>query len=198
MMETLWGAIGGYLLGSIPVGFLLVRWKKNIDIRTVGSGNIGATNVTRVLGKPWGVSVAIFDMAKGGVLVLMCKYLLGMDPMALTVIGIASVLGHNFPVWLRFKGGKGVSTTYGVLFALCPLGALLSGAVWYVTMRITKYVSVASMASVCLAPFFMKLLGSHPYYVYGGVILAFLVLIRHKSNIRNLIEGKELKVGNKR
>ena len=194
MLEAFLGAMMGYLLGSIPVGYLLVLWKKKIDIRTVGSGNIGATNVTRVLGKPWGIAVAIFDMAKGGVLVLLCKFFFGVDPLTLAAIGIASILGHDFPVWLHFRGGKGVSTTYGVIFALCPLAALISGAVWYGTMRVTKYVSLASIISVCLAPMFMKLMGANQYYVYAGIIMAILVIIRHHKNIENLMKGKELKV----
>jgi len=126
-MEWLW-PLAGYLAGSIPTGYLLVRVLKGQDIREFGSGNIGATNVGRILGKPWAVFVALFDMAKGGLVVLSALASGVNSPWVLAATALAGVAGHNYPAWLRFSSGKGVATSFGVLFFLDPLATLIGGA----------------------------------------------------------------------
>lgn len=183
----------GYLFGAIPAGYVAVRWKKGIDIRTVGSGNIGATNVGRILGKKWAVAVAAFDMAKGGLVVLAGIAAGVCDPVALGLAGAAAVLGHDYPIWLRFRGGKGISTTYGVAFVFNPFAALAAGLFWYTVLRACRYVSVASMASVCAMPLLMMLFGEPAAYVLSCTALAALAVLRHSGNIRKLIDGTEEK-----
>lgn len=195
-MFYLWIAVG-YLLGSCPAGYLLVKVLTGNDIRTLGSCNIGATNVGRVLGKKWAIVTAIFDMSKGGIAVLLALFF-GVDsPTVLAMTGGAAVIGHNYPVWLRFKGGKGVATTFGVLACFDffnPWPAMLGGIVWYVIMRGSRYVSVASMLSLFCAALLMPLFSMpRPYYVTAG-LLALLCVWRHRANIRRLLSGTESKV----
>jgi glycerol-3-phosphate acyltransferase PlsY len=186
--------IAGYLFGSIPAGYLAVRWKKGIDIRTIGSGNIGATNVGRILSKKWSIAVAVFDMAKGGI-VLMAAMTAGVrDPLVLGLSGFAAVIGHDYPLWLHFNGGKGISTSYGVVFLLNPIVALGAGAVWYATLKLSRYVSVASMVSLWTMPLFMTLLGAPGAYVFSCAALASLAVLRHSGNIRKIREGTETKI----
>jgi len=190
----LWVA-AGYLGGSIPFGYLAARIFRGVDIRTYGSGNIGATNVGRLMGRGWAIGVALFDMAKGGLVVLAARLCGVADPWILAAAGLAGVCGHNFPVWLGFRGGKGVATSYGVLFFLDPVTALVGGAAWFLIMKGTRYVSVASMLSLWITPFILVALSRpFPYAVAAG-LMAVLSLARHRSNIRNLLSGEEGKVG---
>ncbi len=194
-MSSSWLLVGvGYLLGSVPAGYLAVRWKKGTDIRTLGSGNIGATNVGRILGRKWSVAVAVFDMAKGGI-VLVAGMASGVtDPLVLGLSGFAAVIGHDYPLWLHFRGGKGISTSYGVVFILNPVAALGAGAVWYATLKLSRYVSVASLVSLWSMPVFMVLLNAPGAYAVSGVALAILAVLRHSGNIRNILEGTESKI----
>lgn len=114
-----------YLLGSAPMGYLVVKIVRGEDIRNYGSGNIGATNVGRVMGKRWAIVVGIFDIVKGGLALLIAKMLGVTSPQVLSIMGVVAVLGHNFPVWLKFKGGKGVATTFGVIFMFHPLASII-------------------------------------------------------------------------
>lgn len=191
-MSIVWLALG-YLVGSIPTGYLAVRRLKGIDIRTRGSGNIGATNAGRVLGREWAVAIAVFDMLKGGIIVLIAsRFISGSLVPALT--GAMAVVGHVYPVWLNFKGGKGVATTFGVFGFFNffnPLPALLGGLVWYLTLEKTKYVSVASMAGLIVAALLMPVFNMpRPYYVVA-LLLAALVVWRHRSNIERILCGDE-------
>jgi glycerol-3-phosphate acyltransferase PlsY len=186
--------IAGYLFGSIPAGYLAVRWKKGIDIRTVGSGNIGATNVGRILSKKWSIAVAVFDMAKGGIVLIVGMTAGVHDPLVLGLSGFAAVIGHDYSLWLHFSGGKGISTSYGVVFVLNPIVALGAGAVWYVTLKLSRYVSVASMVSLWTMPVFMTLLGAPGAYVFSCTALAALAVLRHTGNIRKIREGTEDKI----
>ena len=201
MENALWVLLG-YLFGSFPSGFLLVRLLKGIDIRTVGSGNIGATNVGRCVGRFWAVVVSVADMLKGGFAVLLARALA--TPVAdiswlLAGVGVASVLGHNFPVWLGFRGGKGVSTTYGMLFFLAPpvscYAVLAGGAVWFLLLGIWRYVSLASMLSLWVVALVFAALHAGPAPVAATVFLALLVLVRHRENVKRLLAGKEPRVG---
>jgi glycerol-3-phosphate acyltransferase PlsY len=196
-------AVGGYLIGSIPFGWLLAR-ARGIDIMRHGSGNIGATNVGRILGRSWGVLVFALDFAKGAVppaLALLPEGD-GLLPGALPVTaGIAAFLGHLFPVWLRFRGGKGVATGAGALAVIVPLWAAGVVVVWAVVTLATRYVSVGSLvAAVALVGMQLALTGE-PLGREQVVVTAFcgaasaLVFVRHSGNIRRLIAGTENRVG---
>ena len=194
---AVWMALA-YLLGSIPTGFLLVKYYKGIDIRTVGSGNMGATNVRRILGKEWGIVVAIVDMLKGviGLLGAMASGIT--NPWVISLVALSGVLGHNFPVWLKFKGGKGISTSYGVIFLLWPLNsfaiALMGGVVWYALMRTTRYVSLASVLSLFAVTLFFLILKAPIAFILFSLLIAILSAWRHHDNIKRIINGTESQV----
>lgn len=184
-----------YLLGSAPMGYLVVKLVKGDDIRKYGSGNIGATNVGRVMGKKWAIAVGIFDITKGGLALLIARVLGVSSPQLLSLLGVVAVLGHNFPVWLKFKGGKGVATSFGVIFMFYPLASILGGVVWYCVMKVSRYVSLASMISLASTPIWLKLFGADISYIVASCFLAFLTIVRHHANIRRLLAGTEHKVG---
>lgn len=192
----------GYLFGSFPSGYVFFRLFRGKDIRTLGSGNIGATNVGRFMGKKWAVIVAVSDMFKGGIAVLLAIFSGVTDPFVIAVIGFAGVLGHNFPIWLRFRGGKGVSTTFGVIMFFDPplsfVVAALGGIVWFLAMKISRYVSLASLISLFSLPLLFILFRVNIHYVLVSLMLAILSTIRHQTNLRRIVEGTELKVGAKR
>ena len=194
--------IGSYLLGSIPAGYLAGRIA-GVDIRNTGSGNIGATNVMRVLGRGYGYSVFALDFLKGLAAVRMSIFVTRHTHMAATpteLIGIAAavscVIGHIFPVWLQFKGGKGVATSAGALFGLMPVAALIGALIWIVIFQVTRYVSVASITAAIVLPiviFVMMSLGqvATAALFYFSVCLAAVVVFRHRSNLSRLMRGSE-------
>jgi acyl phosphate:glycerol-3-phosphate acyltransferase len=186
----------GYLLGSIPFGLLLTRVAGLGDIRAIGSGNIGATNVLRT-GNRWLAAVTLLlDIAKGWAAVAVVGRDWGFfGPLdAGLIAGMAAVVGHNFPVWLKFKGGKGVATTLGVLFgALAPIGAAAC-AVWLLVAGTLRYSSLASMAALAAAPFVAYWLGATPVALVAAA-LALLAIFRHHGNIERLLNGTEPKIG---
>ncbi len=193
---TLFWIFAGYCAGSCPTGYLLAKYLKNTDIREFGSGNIGATNAGRLLGKKYAVFIALFDMLKGGIVVLLAS-LCGQGTWAVALAGVFSVLGHNYPVWLNFKGGKGVATTFGVIFFynfFTPLPALLGGAVWYVVMKTTRYVSAASIIGLFAAALLTVVFQMPAPYFYASFALAVLSAYRHKANIKRIKAGTETKV----
>jgi glycerol-3-phosphate acyltransferase PlsY len=182
--------LGGYLIGSIPFGLLLTKFTGLEDIRNIGSGNIGATNVLRTGKKGLAAATLLLDGGKGAFAALTFMTL-GTD-MAL-ISGLMAVLGHNFPVWLKFKGGKGVATTLGVLLAISwPVG-LLSILTWLVTAAVFHYSSLAALLSLIAAPVYMYFLDD-PHHVFIAATLATLSIIRHHENIRRLIKGVESKI----
>jgi glycerol-3-phosphate acyltransferase PlsY len=195
-------ALLSYLLGSIPAGYLAGRMA-GIDIREAGSGNIGATNVTRTLGRRYGYPVFVVDFAKGALAVCVSIFLgrhLEAKPVSTEIYGIVGaiccVLGHVFPVWLGFKGGKGVATSAGVLFGLMPLAAAIGLAVWVITFEVTRYVSIASIAATMALP--VTVLGlTHARHTNGMALfyftlcLAAVVIFRHRSNLARLLRGTE-------
>jgi glycerol-3-phosphate acyltransferase PlsY len=198
-------ALGSYLIGSIPSGYLAGRLA-GIDIRATGSGNIGATNVTRALGKRYGYSVFLADFSKGLSAVLIPKlishYFFGSPNLAhllQVVAGFFCVLGNAFPVWLHFRGGKGMATSAGVIFGLMPLPALAGVVVWVVTFATTRYVSLASIAAsiampiIVIAMMYFRVI-TEPLLLYVSIGLATLVVLRHRSNISRLIHGTEDRV----
>ncbi len=185
------GAVGAYLLGSIPFGLVLTRLAGGGDIRAIGSGNIGATNVLRTGNKPLAALTLLLDAAKGAVAVL----ILGLwGPEAAAVGAIAVLLGHLFPVWLGFKGGKGVATGLGVLLAyLWPVG-LLALAVWLAVVAATRYSSLAAVAAAIAAPILAWLISGEALPVAVVIVMAVLILVRHSDNIGRLLRGEETKI----
>ncbi len=191
-----------YIAGATPFGYLVARWK-GLDIRQHGSGNIGATNVIRVLGKKIGLPVFAMDLFKGLLPVLLAKswsLQSGYDPVwPMLVAALGSVLGHNFTFWLRFRGGKGVATSAGAMIAVLPLALLVAVLVWLLFFLATRYVAVASIAAGLSLPatvLSQRLLSAPadrpalPLLVFAAVI-GFLAVWRHRSNIRRLREGTE-------
>jgi glycerol-3-phosphate acyltransferase PlsY len=194
--------IGSYLLGSIPFGYLAGRIA-GIDIRTHGSGNVGATNVIRTLGKAYGYPVFVADFLKG-LAAVKISTLIGMraqpEWVSSEIFGIAaaiaSVIGHSFPIWLSFKGGKGVATSAGALFALAPVAAVIAAAIWILTFLLTRYVSLASVAAATALPLIILIaiwLGGGPgrSLFYVSVCLAVVIVWRHRSNLSRLMRGTE-------
>jgi acyl-phosphate glycerol 3-phosphate acyltransferase len=195
-------ALVSYLLGSIPAGYIAGRIA-GIDIRHAGSGNIGATNVTRVLGKRYGYPVFIVDFLKG-LMAVSLSILIEKRAQPISaptelfgiVAAISSVIGHAFPVWLSFKGGKGVATSMGALFGLMPFMALIGIAVWVITFEVTRYVSVASMTAALAVPISILILmplkqTGGAVLLYFSICLAALVIFRHRSNLSRLVRGTE-------
>jgi glycerol-3-phosphate acyltransferase PlsY len=194
----------GYFAGSLPTGYLLAR-AKGVDIRKTGSGNIGATNVFRVLGKPAGVLVMVVDGLKG---YAACAWgtdamlhLLGATPATAEpfriVAGIAAVLGHSFTCWLRFKGGKGVATSAGVYFALAPMAAGVAVGTWVTALLITRYVSVASILAAVALPLTVWLTPNSLALRIVTTALGAMVIWKHRSNVQRLLSGTENRFGKK-
>lgn len=182
--------IFAYLVGSIPFGLLWGRIFADVDIRDYGSGNIGATNMNRVLGKKLGAATLASDMLKAVVCGLLARFLL-QDILLASLVGLATILGHCFPIYLRFAGGKGVATVFGNLIALSPLSALISLIVWLVTYRISKVSALGALVASTLMPIEIYfLVGPKPAIVFIGVVI--LVFYRHKDNIARMRQGKEL------
>ena len=184
-----------YLLGSIPFGLLITRAMGAGDIRKIGSGSIGATNVLRTGRKGLAAATLLLDAIKGAVAVLIGAYVAG--DVGEFVCGVAAVVGHMFPVWLTFRGGKGVATGFGVLIAANPLAALACGAVWAAVAWLVKISSVAGLSAVVAAPFLVwAITRSNPLTLMAAIV-AVLIVIRHHANIRRLLAGTEPKIGQK-
>jgi len=183
--------VGGYLIGSVPFGLLLTKAAGLGDIRQVGSGNIGATNVLRTGRKGLAAATLILDGLKGAVAVLLARQFLGDQDV---VVGTAAVLGHLFPVWLGFRGGKGVATGLGVLLAAAwPVG-LACCAVWLVAAKLLKMSSAAALTAFAAAPLFALVLSSMDHALMA-LLIAVLVFWRHEANIRRLLAGTEPRIG---
>ena len=195
MIEYTLAALAGYLLGSIPFGLVLTKLAGLGDIREIGSGNIGATNVLRTGRKGLALATLLLDGGKGAIAAALAWALIGET--AGLIAGFAAVLGHNFPVWLRFKGGKGVATTLGVVFVMAwPVG-LGACATWLVMANLFRISSLAALTALALAPVYALLLGKpEQALMFAG--LAVLGFIRHKANIRRLLKGEEPKFGKKK
>jgi glycerol-3-phosphate acyltransferase PlsY len=195
--------IGGYLLGSIPFGVIATRMAGLGDIRKVGSGNIGATNVLRTGRKDLAAITLIGDGGKGAVAVglahlLATTYAPGAEPLACALAGGASFFGHVFPVWLGFKGGKGVATFLGVLLAAAwPVG-LLACATWLAVARLLRISSLSALIAAALSPLYALALGRPLPTVILAAVLAALIFIRHHENIRRLLNGTEPRIGAKK
>lgn len=187
-----------YLLGSIPFGFLLVRIFRHEDVRKQGSGNIGATNVLRSGSKTLGVLTLLLDMGKGVAAVLLAANLSGGRENTMVLSTLFVILGHIFPVWLRFRGGKGVATAFGAFLALSPWMALASFGIFLIILLLTRYVSLASILGTISYPILVLLaLPRSESNLYRVVICccALLILVRHEKNISRLVRGVEYRFG---
>ena len=193
-MITALAALFGYLLGSIPFGLLLTRAAGGPDIRDIGSGNIGATNVLRTGRKGLAAATLLCDMLKGTAAVLVATHFSGHE--AALAAGLAAFLGHLFPVWLKFKGGKGVATYIGVLIGLAWPAALIFGAIWIVAAVAGRYSSLAALIASTLTPLVLWFLGK-PSVAVLFIVLTALLWIMHRDNIRRLLLGSEGKIGAK-
>ena len=202
-----------YLVGSIPFGLVLTRIVKGVDLREIGSKNIGTTNVLRTGSKSLALATLILDMGKGGLVVLFsfggflpisesvanlslhATFITSLNTMAL-VIGFGAILGHCFPIWLKFKGGKGVATTFGALLAAVPFTGLIALATWLAVAVSTRYSSLSALTACAVAPI-------ATLFIYGTApaVLCLLITLfvwwRHKDNIKRLLTGEESKIGNK-
>jgi len=185
--------IGAYLIGSIPVGYLLCRFIKKIDIRKYGSGNIGATNVYRVAGGKLASAVLVLDILKGLLPVVVAKYLSLPVPYVIST-GIASIAGHNFSIFLKGRGGKGVSTGFGVVIGLFPFPALFSLLVWVAVIMTGRYVSLGAITASLFLPFFIYLFQKDILLTTTGIIISILILYAHRSNIKRLLTKKENRI----
>lgn len=196
-------ALGAYLLGSVPFGYLAAR-SRGIDLRTVGSGNIGATNAMRVLGKPAGIAVFALDTLKGWAAVALLPLVVSAGlgapapgPGLRILAGVCAVLGHNYTCWLRFRGGKGVATSAGVLYGLMPVMGLIATAAFFAAFAATRIVSVGSLAAAVSLPVSAWFFEADRRLFALALALGLLVIFRHRGNLRRLLAGTEPRLGQK-
>lgn len=191
--------MAAYLVGSVPFGLLIARKVKGINIREFGSKNIGATNVFRVVGKKWGILVFLLDAVKGCTAVHLPSWTGSSFPVSILILlGITAILGHSFPIWIAFQGGKGVATSFGVFLALTPLPAFSSFVLFLFILFLGR---ILSLASLCAAVFFPLMIyftyrASPDFAWYEGVslLLAFFIFYTHRQNLRRLLRGEEKKL----
>jgi glycerol-3-phosphate acyltransferase PlsY len=197
MLEAALALLASYLLGAIPTSHLVSRLFAKIDLRKHGSGNLGATNLYRVLGWKYAIPVALFDIAKGAIPVMVFAPMVMNSELFAVTCGVAAILGHVFSVFVGFKGGKGVATAAGVMLGLTPLALAVAAGVWAVVVLLTGYVSLGSIAAAAILPFAVYLL-EHPttsalFWVDGAVAAGVIFL--HRRNIQRLLRGTESRFG---
>ncbi len=183
----------GYLSGSLIFGELIAK-AKGVDLRSIGSGNVGATNVTRALGKKFGAVVFFLDMLKGLIPTALAVTLKAPESPTVSLVGIAAVLGHMFPVFHKFRGGKGVATAFGVVLGISWKPALILIILWAMALYITRFVSVASMLSSLSAIIVFLAMDYPPNLIMMALIISALIIFKHRSNIQRLISGEEPKI----
>ena len=187
-----------YLLGSIPFGYLIVKWRKGVDVRATGSRSIGATNVMRNLGPAGFLATLVPDAAKGYGSVLIASRLTGNDPRWVAAAAVAAVAGHIFPVWLGFRGGKGVATGLGVFLGLAPVPMAACLLLFALVVAVWRYISLGSIISTAAFPAAVRLIQHPPTpIVLGAIAVAALIIGKHHANIRRLLSGTESKIGKK-
>jgi acyl phosphate:glycerol-3-phosphate acyltransferase len=205
--------IGAFLVGSVPTGSIIASLK-GIDLKNAGSGNIGATNVMRTMGKDAALLTLMGDMLKGMVMILVVRTFLpgaggqfaGVLPVYFTdagvafegALGLAAILGHNFSVFLKFRGGKGVATSLGVALALSPYAALLAATIWLLTFNLTRYSSLSGIVAFCAFPGCIYIIDCSGEKIVTAVIIAFMILVTHRDNIQRLMAGTENKFSRKK
>jgi len=186
-----------YLLGSVSFSVLLAKSLKGIDIRQHGSGNAGATNTLRVLGKGPAILVLALDVLKGIAAVWIGRWLGGDSAWVASLCGIAAIIGHNWPVYFRFRGGKGIATTIGVMATLVFFPALYAGIIAILSIVFTRYVSLGSLIFVFLTPVFLAVTGEFGPYFWASLVICVFAFWRHRTNIVKIAQGKENKLGSK-
>lgn len=197
---SLWPALLAYVVGATPFGFLAGKLH-GLDIRDHGSGNIGATNVLRTLGKPVGITVLVLDILKGLVPVLVARLISDSSPLHIAT-AVAAILGHNYTFWLRFKGGKGIATTGGAMAPVMPLAFGVAVVFWLLLLKTTRYVSVASVGAALSIPTTLLVASLvtgrwDPYVLGFGVFVCLLAVWKHRSNIARLRRGEENRFGSR-
>jgi len=197
-MDIILFFVGAYLVGSIPSSYLIVKLLKGIDIREHGSGNPGATNVFRVAGAIPGIITFVMDLVKGLLPVLVANGHFGEDRLLLAIAtGLCAMSGHMWTIFLGFKGGKGVATGTGVFAALLPVPTVCAFAVFSLVLLFTRYVSLGSISAALSLPLFSYFRGEQKILTFSAVLVAVLIIYKHRSNIMNLLAGKENKIGAK-
>jgi acyl-phosphate glycerol 3-phosphate acyltransferase len=195
MTRELACAVAAYLLGSISFAVVLVRLVRGVDVRREGSGNAGATNVLRTSGKALAILTMLLDVGKGALAVLVMRSIT-YDPLWLGAAACAAVLGHVFPIWFGFRGGKGVATAIGGFFVLCPFAVLAVVAAFVAVVAATRFVSLGSITAACLLPLAMRLLFHAPDpEVAAASAVTILLIVSHRANIRRILEGTERRLG---
>ncbi len=192
-MEVYLLVLFAYLLGSVPTGYILGS-VAGVDVRKAGSGNVGATNVARVVGKRYGILTLVADIAKGFVPVIVALNI-GLTSTATPFVGIAAFLGHLYPVFLRFQGGKGVATALGVFLGLAPWATLILMAIFVLVLLATRVVSLSSMVAAGCAPIVFWLFFHSPILVGMSLFIALMIVLRHRGNIQRLLSGTEPRLG---
>ncbi|UCG64307.1 MAG: glycerol-3-phosphate 1-O-acyltransferase PlsY [Deltaproteobacteria bacterium] len=189
--------IGAYLLGSIPFGVIISRAVIRLDITKVGSGNIGATNVAREVGLKWGVITLVADALKGYIPVALAQYMFGSSTETTEglagIVGVLALLGHQYPIYNRFKGGKGIATGLGILLALSPISCLFSGIIFVVVVTLWGYVSLGSILAALTVPLWLYIVGHSTFLILLSLIMSLLITFRHRGNIQRLLRGNERK-----
>lgn len=199
MMQGLLSFALAYILGSIPFGYLIVKWQKGYDVRTTGSGSIGATNVMRNLGIAGFVATFILDAGKGLGAVFLAGRLTGQAPDWIAAAAVAAVIGHCFPVWLGFRGGKGVATGVGVFLALAPLEVAMVLVIFGIFVAIWRYISLGSVVATAVFPFLVYFVKHAPLPIaLGAGGSALIIIVKHHANLGRLLHGTEGKVGKKK
>jgi len=194
MDVSLWLVPLGYVSGSIPFGLLIAKASKGVDVRGIGSGNIGATNVLRAAGKGAAALTLALDMLKGWAPVALGR-IVGASDALVAGVALAAFLGHLYPVFLRFRGGKGVATFLGVLLALLPTVAFMAVGVWLLVAAVFRYSSLAALVAAAASPLLVWLLDGRRGFVALAVVLSGFILIRHRENMRRLLAGEERRIG---
>lgn len=191
-MQVFIALIISYLIGSIPSGFLLTKYVMKKDVRQYGSGNIGATNVARVMGLKAGILVAVFDILKGYLGVMVGQAILG-DNLStiILLVAVAAIAGHDWSIFLGFSGGKGVATTFGVILRLYPLAFLVYALIWILLVFTTRYVSLGSIIGSMSLPIVVYFSGFETAHVFFAALLSLFVMYTHRENIKRLLKGEE-------
>ena len=194
LLHSLVFVLVAYLFGALPIGLLVGCMVRGIDVRDYGSGNIGASNVWRTLGPLWGVVVFLADFCKGYFPALLAGRVHDVSPWLPVLVGLAAILGHNFSPFLKFKGGKGVATSLGVVYGLSPVAAALGFALWGVCLLVTRYISVSSMIAAVVTSLLLIGLNRDLPHVLFAFLVASFVIVKHRSNMARLKAGTEPKV----
>jgi glycerol-3-phosphate acyltransferase PlsY len=196
-VEALIIIILAYLVGSIPFGLILSKLFAKTDIRKAGSGNIGATNVFRVLGKKLGALTLLFDILKGAVFVLIAEGITNSEIWA-SLAGLAAFLGHLYPIYLKFRGGKGVATSIGIFLFLAPYALFVDLGIFLLVVYQTRYVSFSSLIAAALLPVILLVFAYSKIYIILALIMGVFIFLRHRENIQRLRQGRENRIGEKK